>query len=372
VSRSVVVLMGGPSAEHDVSLVSGRAIAAALAGRGHEVATWLITLDGSWWRVPLEADGVALPAAAYDEPAALGAEGPFGAAAALARLADQDPPPIVWIALHGPFGEDGTVQALCEAAGLVYTGSGVAASALGMDKQRFKQLSRGLELPVVAWRSLDAAAYHADPAGSLARLEAFAATLTDPRLMIKPDRLGSSVGMTIVRRPDEPPELEAALAEAFRFDDLVLAEAYLAGARELEVGLVGNSLADLAVLGPGEVFPGHEFYDYHAKYDPGVSRTTASPELDERIRTTIREQAAAAYLAIGATGFARVDFLLHGGRVYLSEINTIPGFTPISLFPLVWATAGGDFADLAERIVDLAIARAAGRPRVRLTRAELP
>jgi D-alanine-D-alanine ligase len=372
VSRSVAVLMGGPSAEHDVSLVSGRAIAAALAGRGHEVATWLITLDGSWWRVPLEADGATLPAAAYDEPAALGAEGPFGAAAALARLADQAPPPVVWIALHGPFGEDGTVQALCEAAGLVYTGSGVAASALGMDKQRFKQLARGLELPLVAWRSLNAAAYRADPAGSLARLEAFAATLTDPRLMIKPDRLGSSVGMTIVRRPDEPPELEAALAEAFRYDDLVLAEAYLAGARELEVGLVGNSRADLAVFGPGEVFPGHEFYDYHAKYDPGVSRTTATPELDERVRTTIREQAAAAYLAIGATGFARVDFLLHGGRVYLSEINTIPGFTPISLFPLVWATGGGDFADLAERIVDLAIARAAGRPRVRLTRADLP
>ena len=372
-TSAVAVLLGGPSAEHDVSLVSGRAIAGALAGRGHAVSCWVITLDGVWWRLPPGPPLEPAPAlAAYDDPAALGADGPYGAAEALARLAGETPRPVVWIALHGPFGEDGTVQALCEAAGLVYTGSGVAASALGMDKHRFKQLARGLELPVVPWRSLDAAAYRADPAGSLARLEAFAATLTDPRLMIKPDRLGSSVGMTIVRRPEEPPELEAALATAFANDDLVLAEAYLAGARELEVAVVGNGLADLAVYGPGEVFPGHEFYDYHAKYDPGVSRTTVTPELDERVRTTIREQASAAFLAIGASGFARVDFLLHGGRLYLSEINTIPGFTPISLFPLLWATGGGDFAGLAERIVELAVERAADRPRTRLTRADLP
>jgi D-alanine-D-alanine ligase len=138
------------------------------------------------------------------------------------------------------------------------------------------------------------------------------------------------------------------------------------------VGVVGNGLADLAIFGPGEVFPGHEFYDYHAKYDPGVSTTSARPELDERVRTTIREQAAAAFLAVGASGFARVDFLFHGGRVYLSEINTIPGFTPISLFPLLWEADGGDFGGLAERIVELALERAAGRPRSRLTRADLP
>ena len=279
-SRSVAVLMGGPSAEHDVSLVSGRAIAAALAGRGHDVATWLITLDGAWWRVPPEPEGAMLPPAAYDDPAALGAEGPFGAAAALARLAGAGaaaggvdrPARPVRRGRHGPGPVRGGRPRL-------HAGRAWPPRRWAWTSTLFKQLARGLELPVVAWRSLDAAAYRADPAGSLARLEAFAATLTDPRLMIKPDRLGSSVGMTIVRRPDEPPELEAALDEAFRYDDLVLAEAYLAGARELEVGLVGNGLADLAVFGPGEVFPGHEFYDYHAKYDPGVSRTTATPEL---------------------------------------------------------------------------------------------
>jgi D-alanine-D-alanine ligase len=368
----VAVLLGGPSAEHDVSLVSGRAIAAALAARGHAVDAWLITLDGDWWRLSAAAVGEARPPRAYDAPADLAAEGPYAAAVTLERLAAASPPPVVWIALHGPFGEDGTIQALCEAAGLVYTGSGVAASSLAMDKQRFKQLARGLELPVVPWRWLDAAHYETDAAGELARVAAFAAALPDPRLMVKPARLGSSIGMTIVRQPAEPAEMAAALAAAFRHDDLVLVEAYLAGARELEVGLLGNSLADLQVYGPGEIFPGHEFYDYHAKYDPGVSRTTTHPDLAERLRTTIREQAAAAYLGVGASGFGRVDFLVHGGRVYLSELNTIPGFTPISLFPMLVADGGLEFGALAARIVELAVARAARRPLRRLTRAELP
>jgi D-alanine-D-alanine ligase len=371
-ARPVAVVLGGPSAEHDVSLVSGRAIAAALAARGHAVEAWLITLDGAWWRLSRTAADVAHPPSAYDAPANLDAEGPYSAAMTLERLAVASPRPIVWIALHGPFGEDGTIQALCEAAGLVYTGSGVAASSLAMDKQRFKQFARGLELPVVPWRWLDAARYRADGAGELARLAAFAGGLPDPRLMIKPARLGSSVGMTIVRRPAEPAELGAALTAAFRHDDLVLAEAYLAGARELEVGLLGNGLADLQVYGPGEVFPGREFYDYHAKYDPGISRTTTQPDLADRLRTTVREQAAAAYLGIGASGFGRVDFLVHGGRVYVSEINTIPGFTPISLFPLLVADGGLDFGALAARILELAVERAAQRPRTRLSRADLP
>ncbi len=368
----VAVLLGGPSAEHDVSLVSGRAIAAALEQRGHPVERYLITLAGTWWRLPAAAADPARAATAYDDPTALGADGPAEPAAALAALAEASPRPVVWIALHGPFGEDGTIQALCEAAGLVYTGSGVAASALGMDKALFKRLAQGLGMPVVPWQALAATVYAADPAAELARLEAFAASLPDGRLMIKPARLGSSVGMTIVRRPDEPPELEAALAEAFRYDDLVLAEAYLAGARELEVAVLGNGPPGLATYGPGEIFPGREFYDYRAKYDRGVSRTTDRPELSGRLRETVHELARAAYLAIGAGGFSRVDFLVHGGRVYLSEINTIPGFTPISLFPVLCREGGYDFGALAARIVELALERDAARPHRRLSRADLP
>ncbi|HET7677494.1 MAG TPA: D-alanine--D-alanine ligase [Candidatus Limnocylindrales bacterium] len=367
----VVVLLGGPSAEHDVSLVSGRAIAAALAARGHAVECWLIDLAGAWWQLPREACDPALPATAYDDPTALGAQGPRGAGQVLAALAARRPAPVAWIALHGPFGEDGTLQALCDAAGLVHTGSGVAASALGMDKSLFKRLVSALGMPVLPWLEIAAADQAGDPGAGLARLRAFAAGLPDRRLIVKPARLGSSIGMRIVHRPDGP-ELEEALAEAFRYDDLALAEAYLAGARELEVSVVGNGARDLATYGPGEVFPGHEFYDYSAKYSAGVSRTTDRPELSESMRRTVRELAARAFLAIGASGFARVDFLARGDEVHISEINTIPGFTPISLFPVLCAEGGYDFGGIAARIVELAVEREAYRPRARLTRADLP
>jgi D-alanine-D-alanine ligase len=195
--------------------------------------------------------------------------------------------------------------------------------------------------------------------------------LPDPRLIIKPARLGSSIGMTVVHRPDQPAELETALEAAFAHDELLLAEAYLAGARELEVAVVGEG-ATADAYGPGEVFPGHEFYDYTAKYEAGVSRTTDQPDLTEASSARLRELARAAFAAIGGSGFARVDFLMHGGRIYLSELNTIPGFTPISLFPLLCGQGGYDFGAICERIVELAIERAARRPARILRRADLP
>lgn len=372
-ARSVAVLMGGPSAEHDVSLVSGRAIAAALLDRGHRVEGWAIGLDGSWWQLPPEALERTLSPAAYDEPARLGADGPLSPAAALEHLAASDPAPTVFIALHGPFGEDGTVQALCESAGLAYTGSGVAASAVGMDKSLFKRLVGPLGIPVVPWRDVTARAYCDDRKACLDSLVRFAQGLPDPRLIVKPARLGSSVGISIAHRPADPEDLGRAVSGALRFDDSVLVEAYLAHARELEASVVGNGEADLEVFGPGEIFPGHEFYDYTAKYAAGVSRTTARPELDRELREAIRAHARQAFLAIGASGFARVDFLLSGGTLYLNEINTVPGFTPISLFPVLCAAEGGyDFGDISERILDLAALRAAGRSSTPLSRSDLP
>jgi D-alanine-D-alanine ligase len=368
----IAVLIGGPSAEHDVSLVSGRAIAAALSERGRSVEAWLIDLDGGWWRLPATAHARSIPTEAYDDPASLGADGRYHAAAALAHIAVGDPAPVVFIALHGPFGEDGTVQALCESAGLTYTGAGVAASAIGMDKVLFKRLVGALEMPVVPWKAVHATELGRDREGVARRMTEFAESLPDRRLMIKPARLGSSIGMTIVHRGQEEDEVLRALDEAFRFDDLALAEAYLAGPRELECSVIGNGAWNVAVYGPGEIFPGREFYDYAAKYTPGVSRTTSRPELAPQLRATVRELAQAAYLAIGAEGFARVDFLVHQGRLYVSEINTIPGFTPISLFPVLCAEGGYDFGAICERIVDLALERAAQRPARRLTRADLP
>ncbi len=368
----VAVLLGGPSAEHDVSLVSGRAIAAALAGAGHPVEGWLIGLDGTWWRLPAAALDRSIPATAYDDPPSLGAEGPFTAAHALDILAAHVPAPIVFIALHGPYGEDGTVQALCEAAGLVYTGAGVAASAVGMDKSLFKRLAAALGLPVVPWRDVTLAALEADRGAALAGLASFARTLPDPRLMIKPARLGSSVGMTIVHHPGDTAELAAALDGALRFDDRVVAEAYLDHPRELEMAILGNGSEDLESHGPGEVFPGHEFYDYVAKYSTGVSRTSGRADVPVALRERIHAVAREAFLAIGCEGFARVDFLLAGETLYLNEINTIPGFTPISLFPIVCAAGGRDFTNVCRHILALALDRERRRPGRTLSRADLP
>jgi D-alanine-D-alanine ligase len=365
----VTVLLGGPSAEHDVSIVSGTAIADALRDAGLAVRQVLIDLDGRWWWLPPDHRREGRGQAVYDDPAALGAEPPRTVGAALDRLAGEAPAPVVFIALHGPFGEDGTVQALLEAAGLAYTGSGVLASALGMDKALQKRVWRGLGLPVVDWREVRAAAWQANRDAVLAELEAFASGNGDPRLMVKPARLGSSVGMTLAHGPDER---AAALELAFRYDTLALAERYLPQARDLEVAIIGSE-PPLGVYGPGEVVAGHEFYDYQAKYVPGLSETSTRAELQPRERELIRKLARDSYRALGCEGFARVDFLVReGGEVVLSEINTIPGFTPISLFPTMPAEAGLDFTAVCLRVLDLAIERHAGRAAARLQAADLP
>jgi D-alanine-D-alanine ligase len=365
----IVVLLGGPSAEHDVSVVSGTAIAEALSDEGFAVEQVLIDLAGGWWSLPSGHRRDGRPAAAYDDPTALGAGGPVTVGAAIDRLATARPTPVVVIALHGPFGEDGTVQALLEARDLPYTGSGVAASAIGMDKAIFKRLCRGIGLPVVDWREVHAARWATDPAAVRTELLAFAAAASEQRLMVKPARLGSSVGMTLVH---DPGELDAALDTAFRHDTLALVETYVAGARDLEVSVIGNGPADLELYGPGEIISGHEFYDYEAKYTAGLSETSTRAEVTDRQRATMLKIARDAYRAIGAEGFARIDFLLAGETIVLSEINTIPGFTPISLFPTMPAEGGYTFASVCRKIVDLASERHAARARPALTATDLP
>ncbi len=365
----VVVLFGGPSAEHDVSIVSGTAIADALESIGYPVAQVLIDLGGRWWWLPSDHRRGERSPADYDNPLAMGAAGPLPVGAALDRLAAARPAPVLALALHGPFGEDGTVQALLEAAGLAYTGSGVAASAIGMDKTLFKRLCRGLGLPLVDWREIRAQRWAEDPAGVRLELGAFASGAADPRLMVKPARLGSSVGMTLVH---DSSEIDGALEAAFRHDSLVLAETYLADARDLEVSVIGNDPARLELYGPGEIVSGHEFYDYAAKYSVGVSRTMLKADMTDRQRATVLKIARDAYRAVGAEGFARVDFLLAGTSLYLSEINTIPGFTPISLFPALAAQGGRTFADVCSRIVGLALERHDARAGRRLAPEHLP
>ena len=364
----IVVLLGGPSAEHDVSIVSGTAIAAALVDAGATVRQVLIDLAGRWWWLPADHRRGDLPATAYDDPPALAGEGPVRVGAALDRLAAMDPPPVVFIGLHGPFGEDGTIQAMLDAAGLAYTGAGVAASALGMDKALFKQMCRGLGLPVVDWREVTAQRWATDREAVEREMTAFAAGAADPRLMVKPDRLGSSVGMTLVHGSGE---LGAAIDHALHYDTLALVESYVPNARDLEVSVIGNDRGRLEIFGPGEVISGNEFYDYAAKYTPGLSETSTRAEITDRERAVLHKLSRDVYRGIGAEGFARIDFLVAGDRIIVSEINTIPGFTPISLFPTLPAEGGYTFADVCIRIVELALERHARRPAGNLRTADL-
>ncbi len=364
----VAVLFGGPSAEHDVSVVSGTEIAQALLADGFEVRQVLIDLAGGWWWLPQDHARGEQSAADYDAPSALGADGPYSPGTAVDRLASADPGVVVFIGLHGPFGEDGTVQALLESGGIAYTGSGVLGSAIGMDKAMQKRIWRGLGLPVLDWREIRAARWDTDRGGVLTELEAFAAGAGDPRLMVKPSRLGSSVGMTLAHTPGER---AGALDTALRFDTLAVVEPYLPDARDLEIAIIGTE-PPLGVYGPGEIVSGHEFYDYAAKYTPGLSQTSTRADVPVALRATIHKYARDAYRAIGAEGFARVDFLLGKDALYLSEINTIPGFTPISLFPAMPAEDGLDFTAVCRRIIDLALERHARRAGARLVRSDLP
>ena len=364
----ITVLFGGPSAEHDVSIVSGTAIAAALIADGFPTRQVLIDLAGAWWWLPADHARGDRGALAYDNPSGIGADGPFQVGASIDRLAATRPESVVFIALHGPFGEDGTVQALLEASNLAYTGSGVLGSSIGMDKAVQKRIWRGLGLPVLDWREIREARWRSNPDGVLGELEAFASGAVDPRLMIKPARLGSSVGMTLAHVPGER---APALETAFHFDSVAVVEPYLAGARDLEIAIIGTE-PPLGVYGPGEIVAGHEFYDYAAKYTPGLSETSLRAEIPDQQRAVMQKLARDAYRSTGVEGFARVDFLVAGAQVYLSEINTIPGFTPISLFPTLPAEAGLDFIAVCRRIIELAQDRHAGRPTTRLTKADLP
>lgn len=369
---AIAVVFGGPSAEHDVSLVSGRSIATALLDRGHDVSGWLVGLDARWWRLPSAALDPALPGSAFRDPAALGAEGPLSAAAALEQLASASPRPVVFPAIHGPFGEDGQLQSLLESVGLVYCGSGPAASAVGMDKSIFKRVCGALELPVLPWMEVRAGELAAERRRVEDELVEFARGFDDPRLMCKPARLGSSIGISIVRHPDDRAELRAALELALSYDDIVLLEPYLDHPRELETSVLGNSRADTVAYGPGEVVPGREFYDYIAKYHSDDSVTVEQAQLDDDLAADVRSAAVEVYLAIRASGFARVDMLLSSdGIPFISEINTIPGFTPISLFPRLTAQGGHDFAATCERIVELALEAASTRTGRRLGVGEL-
>jgi len=332
---TLAVLMGGRSSEHEVSLSSAEAVIAALDAERYDVVPVLIGREGGW-----SVDGAPVAVVPAADGSALLASLDGGAAR---------PVHAVFPVLHGPNGEDGTVQGLLEAANVPYVGAGVAASAVAMDKAMFKVFLRDAGIPTPTNVVVTAAEWAARPDEVRARV----AERVGYPAFSKPARLGSSVGISPV---PAPADLDLALELAFRHDPKALVERAIRG-REVEVGVLGE---DEPFVSPvGEITYDSEWYDYATKYEPGRSRVQVPADLPEPVARRVQELALAAYEAVGCDGLARVDFFVaEDGEVLLSELNTMPGFTPTSVYAKLMEAGGIPYRELVERLVRLALARA--------------
>ena len=361
------MLFGGRSAEHDISCVSASHVLRAVDPERYEVVPVAITRAGRW---QLATDAAELVAAGRhgELPDSLDTEGPVadplpvlagGDEAGAGAEADAGVPTVVLPILHGPNGEDGTVQGLLELAGLPYVGSGVLGSAVAMDKVMAKTVLDAEGIAQPAWRAVRRSDPGRDP-GTLARLVAE----LGPTVFVKPANMGSSIGVTKATGVDE---LTAALDDAFRYDDLAVVEEAV-DARELECAVLGNEEPRASVV--GEILPGAEFYDYEDKYAAGVAQTVVPADLDPDTAEAARTLALRTFRALRAEGMARVDMFLAGDELMVNEINTIPGFTPISMYPMLWQSSGLSYPALIDELVGLALER--HERRARLSTERLP
>lgn len=322
----VAVLEGGRSGEHDISLRSANTVCEALEANGYEVVRYRISLEGRWSPKPLLPEPGANPGI-----------------------------DVVFPVLHGTFGEDGTMQGLLELADLPYVGPGVMASALAMDKELLKRVCAERGLPVTEYVTQYRGAL--DP-------YAIEAVFAYP-VFVKPANLGSSVGIS---KAHNHQELVAALEFAARYDWKILIERTIVG-RELECAVLGNYDSARASA-PCEILPSREFYDYEDKYLLDAAKTELPADLDPTTTAELQRLAVAAYLACNCEGMSRVDFLMEAstGRLYLNEINTIPGFTSISMYPKMWEHSGVPLNALVEQLIQLALARHERKKATQFTR----
>ncbi len=354
----LVVLFGGRSAEHDVSCVSARHVLAAADPARYSIEPVGITRDGEW--VLAEAASAALEAGADAMPDHLTADGPV--VDALPMLTDESTPQITVAMpiLHGPMGEDGTMQGLLELAGVPYVGAGVLASALCMDKVACKDHLASHDVPQgrYRWLTVDTTDKGTEQVrrldGSPSSIDSeVAAAIEDLGLplFIKPANMGSSVG---VGRATDAHQARSAIREAASYDREVIIEEEIRG-REIEVAVLGNEDPHASVA--GEIVPGADFYDYADKYQNGADLTIPA-DLSADELADVQRLAIAAYRACKVEGLARVDFFYEEQRGWLvNEINTMPGFTPISMYPKLWAATGIDYPTLIDRLIDLAVSR---------------
>jgi D-alanine-D-alanine ligase len=355
----VGVIFGGRSGEHEVSLRSAESVINAMDKSKYEIVPIGITKEGRWL---MSANAAALlPDAvmasnSHQQVAIIGDPTRQG----LTRLDERErissePLDAVFPVLHGTYGEDGTIQGLLEMAGVPYVGCGVVASATGMDKVIMKQLFERAGLTLIEYDWFLRSAWEEKPDAIINRISR---SLGFP-VFVKPANLGSSVGISKAANRNE---LSAAIDDAARYDRKVIVERAVNG-REIEVSILGNE-HPIASL-PGEIITGHEFYDYEDKYVDTTSRTEVPAKLPKKIIDRIQREAIRAFQAVDGSGLARVDFFVERGtnRVIINEINTMPGFTSISMYPKLWEASGIPYSELIDRLVELAIERHADKSR---------
>jgi D-alanine-D-alanine ligase len=338
----VAIIQGGRSSEHEISLASARSVIDSLDPERYDVRAIDIRRDGRW-ELSSGAEQAQL-SKGEDREAALPV--PVANNGALEPLDDID---VVFPVLHGPFGEDGTVQGLLELAGVAFVGAGVAASAVCMDKDLFKAVMRAKDVPVVP--SVTVRRWHR-------------AEVQSPfgfPVVVKPARLGSSVGISIVRRPED---LSQALELAFDHDEKILLEEYVAGV-EVECSVLGNEQPIASI--PGEIVPlVSDWYDFSAKYDEGGMDLVIPPRIPEDVIARVQELAVASFIASECEGMARVDFFVReNGEVLVNELNTIPGFTATSVYAKLFEASGIPYAELLDQLVQLALERRDRRAKLR-------
>jgi D-alanine-D-alanine ligase len=394
----VGILFGGRSGEHEVSLLSATSVLKAIDRKKYEVVPIGITKAGHWVTASDAHRLLAGETAPAERHLRAGDPETTSAAAVLARGESVIVPPVpsanqtgalvpfethastlarhsasqvlnldvIFPVLHGTFGEDGTIQGLFELAGIAYVGSGVLGSATGMDKDVMKRLFASAKLPIPKHVSFLRAEWESSPRKILAKIEA---ALKYP-LFVKPANLGSSVGIS---KAHDRKELGHAIDLAASFDRKIVVEQGIGGkrgkARELEVAILGND--DPAASVVGEIVPGKEFYDYEAKYLTEGSSLILPAKITKAQSKAIQQMAIAAFRACDCSGLARVDFLMEPGKsqhIYLNEINTLPGFTSISMYPKLWAASGVDYSALIDRLIQLALERRAEKDRTNYSR----
>jgi len=361
----VAVIFGGRSSEHAVSCSTAASVLAAIDKDKYDVVPVGISVDGKWVLESADAGRLALTAQhspSVNDTATAVALSTDPARRQIVAVEPGEAPPtlgqvdVVFPLLHGPWGEDGTIQGLFEMAGVRYVGSGVLASAVGMDKQYMKVVLAAAGLPVTSYVVIKPIEWKTDPAASREAVEALGYPV-----FVKPARAGSSMGITKVHGRDE---LDAAVEHAHTFDPKVLVEAAAERSREVECGVLQrlDGAVEASVVAEIAGYGEHEFYDFAAKYlgEAGVTLEVPAnlrPEVAERIQSL----AVAAFKALDCEGLARVDFFLAAdGTVTINEINTMPGFTPTSMFPRMWAESGVDYPELVDRLLSLALSRSTG------------